>query len=149
VIRTIALAALAIGLTTAPATGAGGAARSAHFQSPSGNINCRVDATSAHCLVKRNAWRRRPSRPTWCDTDWFPAEVSLSGSRLTLGSCRGDVGPMCLPAAGLRCTTLAYGKSVTVGAIRCTSARNGVTCRRRIGRRVGFRIAREGYVLYR
>jgi hypothetical protein len=33
--------------------------------------------------------------------------------------------------------------------VRCASARSGVTCRRRDGRRVGFRIAREGYTLYR
>ena len=123
--------------------------RLVHFQSPSGNINCILDATYADCLVRRHAWRNPPARPAACDLDWVPSEVSLSGRRLSVGACRGDVGPLCLGSGGLRCTTLAYGRSVVVGAIRCASARNGVTCRRRDGRRIGFRIAREGYTLFR
>jgi hypothetical protein len=48
-----------------------------------------------------------------------------------------------------RCTTLGYGRSVDLGPIRCTSATIGVTCRYRTAPRVGFRIAREGYVIFR
>jgi hypothetical protein len=44
---------------------------------------------------------------------------------------------------------LAYGRALTLGSVRCVSATNGVTCRRLDGRRVGFRVAREGYTLYR
>ena len=64
---------------------------------------------------------------------------------MTIGACRGDVGPLCFRD----CTTLAYGKSVDIGPIRCRSAVNGVTCRYVRGKLAGFRIAREGYVVWR
>jgi hypothetical protein len=54
-----------------------------------------------------------------------------------------------MASAGLGCRVLRYGQSVARGQIRCTSTMAGVTCRRRDGRRVGFLIARERYVLYR
>ena len=119
-----------------------------HFRSPSGNINCLVTTTFADCLVKQNSWRTLPRRPASCDVDFFPAEVILSGNRVGVGSCRGDVGPLCVPTTADRCSVLGYGRSVTVGRIRCSSATNGVTCRRTDNGK-GFRIAREGYVLYR
>ncbi|HEY7794509.1 MAG TPA: DUF6636 domain-containing protein [Gaiellaceae bacterium] len=118
-----------------------------HFQSPSGNINCLVFTSGAECVVKKQSWPRLPPRPASCDLDWVPANVSLSGTRLFVGACRGDVGPLCYRGSG--CRTLRYGRAITVGRIRCVSATNGVTCRRTDGRRVGFRIAREGYRLYR
>jgi Family of unknown function (DUF6636) len=132
---------------------AGGAGRAApaesfvHFQSPSGNINCLVFRTGAECVVKKQTWARLPARPATCDLDWVPANLGLSGTRLFVGACRGDVGPLCYRGSG--CTTLAYGRARTLGKVRCVSATNGVTCRRLDGRRVGFRIAREGYTLYR
>lgn len=125
------------------------AARDSHFQSPSGNINCRLEASWVDCLVKKDTWPTHRSRPASCEVDWFPAEISLAGQGLRVGSCRGDVGPLCLPQTGLTCSVLAYGRSVSNGLIRCVSAKNGVTCRRRDGRHVGFRIAREGYTLFR
>ena len=142
-----------LALAVAGLMGASGAhaapQRLVHFQSPSGNINCILDATYADCLVRRQVWRNLPARPASCDLDWVPSEISLSGRKIFVGACRGDVGPLCLPRGGLRCTTLAYGRSVVVGGIRCVSAVNGVTCRRRDGRRIGFRVAREGYTLFR
>ena len=45
--------------------------------------------------------------------------------------------------------TLAYGKSLSIGPIRCRSALNGVTCRYVSGKLAGFRIARQGYVVWR
>ncbi len=62
----------------------------------------------------------------------------------------GDVGPLCGPSgSGLTCTTLAYGRSVDLGPIRCSSATTGVTCRYRSAPRAGFRVAREGYAVFR
>ena len=127
--------------------GAAAAATSAHFRSPSGNINCRMEPSFVDCLVRANTWPHRPRRPASCDVDWFPAELVLSGRRVRVGSCRGDVGPSCGP--GLPCSVLRYGRSVTVGRFRCLSARSAVTCRRTDGRRVGFRISREGYRVFR
>ena len=139
-----ALLVLALALPTA---GSAQAQSFVHFRSPSGNINCIVFANGAQCLVKKQSWLRLPPRPASCDLDWVPAELSLSGTRLFVGACRGDVGPLCYRGAG--CRTLAYGRGITVGKVRCRSATNGVTCRRLDGRHVGFRIAREGYTLFR
>jgi hypothetical protein len=119
-----------------------------HFRSPSGNINCYLGATFADCLVRRNTWPRKPVKPRSCDLDFNPAEIAVSAGRLTIGACRGDVGPLC----GLgndRCVVLAYGRSATRGPLRCESSPAGVTCRFVTGRRRGFTIAREGYRLYR
>jgi hypothetical protein len=148
VIRRIGLALAVVALLGAPGAVAA-PQRLVHFQSPSGNINCILDVTFASCLVKRHTWRNLPARPPSCDTDWIPSEVSLGRRSVSAGVCRGDVGPLCVPNTSLRCTTLAYGRSVVRGAIRCSSAVNGVTCRRRDGRRIGFRVAREGYTLFR
>jgi Family of unknown function (DUF6636) len=125
-----------------------------HFQSPSGNINCiggavfQSQPAFVQCLVRRNSWPRLRPKPASCDLDWDAATVSLSRGRATVGSCRGDIGPLCVNTSD-RCSTLAYGRSVDMGPIRCTSTTAGVTCRYRTGRRPGFLIAREHYVLYR
>jgi hypothetical protein len=129
--------------------------RSAHFKSPSGNINCRLDDRGSRgfvdCIVLENQWPVRPAKPASCDVDFFPAEIELGATgRMTVGGCRGDIGPACLRAAPYRCTTLAYGRSITSRHFRCSSAANGITCIvRRRSNRTGFRIAREGYALFR
>jgi hypothetical protein len=126
----------------------------AHFQSPSGNINCigagafQGQPAFVQCLVRKNSWPRLAPRPRSCDLDWDPATISLSRSRVSVGSCRGDIGPLCVYTSD-RCSTLGYGRSVDVGPIRCTSTAAGVTCRYRTAPRAGFLIARERYVLYR
>lgn len=146
----LVLAALAAALVVVGSTPARrGVARDIHFQSPSGNINCRLESAWVDCLVQKETWPRHPSKPASCDLDWFPSEISMSGLVVRVGHCRGDVGPLCAPHAGLRCSVLEYGHFSSVGPIRCVSAKNGVTCRRRDGRQVGFRIAREGYTLFR
>ena len=124
-----------------------------HFRSPSGNINCLLGAGNgspnfADCLVKQHAWPHHPAKPARCDLDFDPFDIGLSGTQVYVGSCRGDIGPLCGPGTE-RCTVLGYGRSVTQGGIRCTSAQSGVTCRRLTGRHVGFMISREGYRVYR
>ena len=80
---------------------------------------------SSSASRRRRRGRACRARPANCDLDWIPAELSLGSRRVIIGSCRGDVGPMCFND----CTTLRYGKSVNIGPIRCRSAANGVTCR--------------------
>jgi hypothetical protein len=129
-------------------------AKLVHFQSPSGNINCIGAAADSYepafvdCLVRRNTWPSKRAKPSNCDLDWDPTTLGLSKRKVFVGSCRGDIGPLC-GLSNDRCSTLAYGRSVDMGTIRCTSATTGVTCRYRTSPRAGFRIAREGYVLYR
>jgi hypothetical protein len=143
--RAILIAVLALGV--AGAAPAAAATDFVHFKSPSGAINC-IGGTSpafVDCLVKNARWPSSPPRPAGCDLDWEPHELTLASRRVTLGSCRGDVGPLCSED----CTTLRYGRSVNVGPIRCRSAANGVTCRYVRGTLAGFRIAREGHVVWR
>jgi hypothetical protein len=119
-----------------------------------GNINCIGQAAYqgspafVECLVRKSTWPNKRAKPATCDLDWDPNTLSLSKRRVYVGSCRGDIGPLCVYTSD-RCSTLAYGRFVDIGPIRCTSATTGVTCRYRTARKVGFRIAREGYVLYR
>jgi hypothetical protein len=126
-----------------------------HFQSPSGNINCIGAPAGAlggpafvDCLVRANTWPSKRAKPVSCDLDWDPTTLGLSKRKVFVGSCRGDIGPLCVHTSD-GCRTLAYGRRVDIGPIRCTSATAGVTCRYRTAPRAGFRIAREGYVLYR
>jgi hypothetical protein len=143
--RVTILAALALAALGAAPVGA--VTSLVHFKSPSGNINC-IGGTSpvfVECLVLHSAWPKSPARPAGCDLDWEAHNISLGGRRVSLGACRGDVGPRCFHD----CRTLAYGKSVSIGPIRCRSAANGVTCRYVRGKLAGFRIAREGYIVWR
>jgi hypothetical protein len=143
--RAILLAAFAlVALAAAPA---GAATRLVHFKSPTGNLNC-IGGTApvfVECIAKKATWPSLRARPANCDLDWIPADLSLGSRRVIIGSCRGDVGPSCFRD----CTTLHYGKSVNIGSIRCRSAANGITCRYVKGTLAGFRIAREGYVVWR
>src|SRR4051794_3026675 len=134
-------------------------ARSFHFKSPSGNINCRGEATGVVCLLRHNSWKKLRPKPASCDVDWSPTDMSLFLGRHTerwsvaVGGCRGDVGPPCYPQDP--CVVLKYGSSVTASVkgrgIRCTSRASGVTCARFGGGAGahGFRIARQGYALLR
>jgi hypothetical protein len=147
ILTILALAAILVGPASA-------GARLVHFKSPSGNINCLGGTPSpsspawVSCMVLKETWPHLPTRPKECDVDFYAPEIGLGDRRVSLGSCRGDVGPVCYPGSG-RCTTLGYGRSVSIGPIRCRSAANGITCRYVRGKLAGFRIAREGYVVWR
>jgi hypothetical protein len=124
-----------------------------HFQTPSGNINCiggpafQGQPAFVECLARKATWLNKPRKPASCDLDWDPQTISLSRRKVSLGSCRGDIGPLCVYTSD-KCSTLGYGRSVTIGPIRCSSATTGVTCRYTTAPRAGFWIAREHYVLY-
>ena len=128
-----------------------------HFQSPSGNINCiggpayQGSPAFVQCLVKQHSWPKSitPRRPARCDLDYDPYTISLGNRRVSVGSCRGDIGPLCVQATADKCSTLAYGRSVGIGPFLCQSLKAGVECRYRTGSKAGFRIARETYILYR
>jgi hypothetical protein len=145
-----ALLIAALGLIAFGAAPAGGASPFVHFRTPSGNINCigSVGGTIpvfVECMSRQAKWPHTPPRPIGCDLDWEPYNLGLSQRRVSIGACRGDVGPRCFND----CTTLRYGRSVNIGPIRCRSAVNGVTCRYVRGKLAGFRIARQGYVVWR
>lgn len=146
-------AAVAIAIATAAVAGAAPAAsaRTVHFRTPTNGINC-VAVTGTRpwvdCLVKRATWATAP-RPASCqDLEWVPNQVRLSGRKVTTGSCRGDVGPLCIPGTE-PCIVLRYGRSVRIGLVTCTARRSALTCRRRDGGREGFRVSRMRLVRYR
>ena len=126
---------------------AGAATPFVHFRSPSGHINCIGGSTPVFvdCLVRGATWAKPPVKPARCDLDWSPYELDLVSRKVSIGACRGDVGPRCFND----CTTLRYGTSVNIGPIRCRSAASGITCRYVRGKLAGFRIARAGYIVWR
>ena len=131
-----------------------------HFTAPSKNIDCMIytfdSSTSVGCLVESASWKKRPARPSDCELDWSPTEISLSsettGSKrvnsVSLGSCRGDIGPLCA-SGNDGCTTLGYGKTATLGPITCTSKTSGIMCVTNAGPKRGFTVNRAGYTLLR
>lgn len=136
-----------VALAAAFAPPAVGAGSFVHFQSPSGNLDCIGSSSPAfvQCLAQHAAWPAKRARPAGCELDWSPYELTLERRAVRIGSCRGDVGPLCLG----NCNTLRYGKSVNIGPIRCRSAINGITCRYVRGKLAGFRIARAGSTVWR
>src|SRR5262249_41183794 len=113
---------LVLGLAAAFGTQALGgpsarAARTFHFKSPSGNINCGGGTTGVTCLLLHNSWKKMRPRPASCDLDWSPTDMSLfldsrRGSwGVAGGGCRGDIGPRCYPQDP--CVVLRYGASIT------------------------------------
>ncbi len=153
--RAIPLGALGVAAALAGlAAPAAALAALTHFTSPTGNIDClgfTSPAPGVDCLVQSASWPRVPPRPAACDLDWVGTEISIDNRHVRLGSCRGDIGPLCVPSgsSGDRCRVLRYGGAVAIGPIRCSSARAGVTCRTRNGRGAGFAVAREGYRILR
>ncbi len=144
----IALVPALLGALAAPAVAQ---ADFMHFTTPSGNIDCvaSFDSPAVDCLVQRASWPRVPPRPDDCDLDWIGTQIGLARGRVSLGSCRGDVGPACFAQSG-DCPALPYGTSLTLPSkVRCTSRRSALTCRARRGAGVGFTVSRQGYRIVR
>jgi hypothetical protein len=108
-----------------------------HFQTPSGNIGCYLDASGARCDIRGRSWNPPPA-PASCELDY--------GQGLTLGRdgasfvCAGDTtlgGP----------ATLAYGSSAQRGPFLCESEAAGVTCTD-VGTGAGFFVSREDYRIF-
>ncbi len=149
-LRTVLVSVVLLGSVTVAAPAAMGFVQ---ITSPSRNIDCIVDASdggTASCVVERTTWKSYPKRPANCDLDWARSQVTLWKRRVSLGGCRGDVGPQCITGQATPCRVLAYRKSVVVGGIRCTSTTSGMVCRRTTGvKRQGFKVSMQGYTLYK
>jgi hypothetical protein len=138
----------ALGMTTVGAAGAQKVTIE-NFTSPSGNIHCLVmldeTDTSADCTVLKPARAKLKTKPADCELDWDPTEILLivKGTKTSVeeGGCRGDIGPYC-PGD---CKRLAFGSSVNVGKIRCTSLPEGIQCQTTTGKRKGFLIAARSW----
>jgi hypothetical protein len=122
-----------------------------HFTTPSKNIDCVADfsAPSVDCLVQKASWARVPPKPAGCDLDWIGTEIALSRGRVSLGACRGDIGPLCVEQSG-DCPALPYGTSLTLPSkVRYPSLRSARACVPCAGAGPGFTVSRGGYRIFR
>lgn len=108
------------------------------FTSPSGNVGCYLDASMARCDIAERSWAP-PLRPASCAFAYGQG-MTLRTGRPAEFVCAGDT------ALGSG-DELAYGDSITAGALRCESADTGITCRDTKTRH-GFAISREAYHLF-
>jgi hypothetical protein len=109
-----------------------------HFAAPSRNITCSMTTTEATCSIAQlNA---KPAPVDGCHgTVGYVVTLDADGKVDT--PC---VAPADQPdAASSKVTALAYGKSVTLGPLTCSSSETGVECRAK-GTGKGFTIARAG-----
>lgn len=108
------------------------------FSSPSGNVGCYLDSTTARCDIGERDWAP-PPRPSDCEFDYGQG-ITLSVGESPAFVCAGDT------ALGGG-APLAYGQSVTAGTLRCESAETGITCIDSATTH-GFSIARERYRMF-
>ena len=139
---TTMLAALAA--ASALAAGAASGASAHHytfFESPTRNLGCVILDRTARCDIVQRSWSP-PRRPKSC-----PKEVDF-GQGLTV-SASGPARLVCAGDTALDPTApiLAYGQVDASGALVCSSAIAGMSCRSiRSGH--GFFISRERYRLF-
>ncbi len=125
----------------APARAAAPVLHHTFFESPSRNIGCVILDGVARCDIVERSWML-PARPSGC-----PPEVDF-GQGLTVSQtgaaqlvCAGDT------AIDPSAPVLPYGSADAVGALRCSSAFAGMTCRStRSGH--GFFISRTRYSMF-
>ncbi|MBJ7457142.1 MAG: hypothetical protein JHC74_13890 [Thermoleophilia bacterium] len=106
------------------------------FATPSRNIGCIGDRTEVRCDIRQTS-ATPPKKPANCRFDWGDA-FSVRPTGRGRGVCHSDTA---LPAPGQKIRILAYGTSITLGKITCTSRRSGLTCRNRGDH--GFFLSRE------
>jgi hypothetical protein len=144
VVAVLALLLPAVPAAAAPVAGPAepAAARFVSFQSPSGNIHCYVStgrrSGQARCDILQKSFDE-PVTPPRCQGDY--------GNAVGVGK-RGRASFLCVfdSAVNPDSRVLRYGRTVRVGAFRCTSKRSGMTCRNvRSGH--GFTLARDSYRL--
>ena len=119
------------------------ARRQVFFHSPSKNIYCIIfrfqGKATARCDIMQRTWPA-PHRPHSCHLDYGNgAEVGPHGKGHF--TCAGDT----ILGQGHR--VLRYGRSIKLGAIKCTSRRTGMTCRS-VESDHGFAISRDAVAFF-
>jgi hypothetical protein len=135
----LALAALALAVSAAPAWAAGGIT---WFKTPSKNIYCAWFHESGskqelRCDVQELA--HPAPKPHGCQFDWGGA-FGMSSSGRASALCVSD------SVHDKRAKTLGYGKTRRYGSFSCTSKTSGLRCSNRSGH--GFSLNRERYRLF-
>lgn len=120
-------------------------ADSPRFATPSRNIACQMNDTSAagdgdaRCDVAQRTWTL-PVPPAGC-AGAFGGGALVSGAQRGALTCAGDT----VADPGLQ--VLPYGRALSFGGIVCDSQETGVRCVNR-GTGHGFRVARSSYDLF-
>jgi hypothetical protein len=109
------------------------------FHSPSRNIDCVISGDEARCDIRRHSFRA-PPRPRSCDLEWGSVVAVGKASKRGGFACVGDT------ARDPKAKTLAYGKTIRAGGMRCTSRTDGIRCHNDRGH--GFLLARARYLLF-
>lgn len=114
------------------------------FRAPSGNIFCMIANqpggwVGARCDIMDVTVQSFARRPADCPLDWGHAfEVGIAGAGAPV--CAGDT------VADPDAPVLAYGRSVRLGGLSCSSASTGMTCTNREGH--GFTLARRAQQVF-
>lgn len=147
--RTLRILIAAFVLAAVGATSATAAA-GVDFTSPLKNIRCHGDSTApayVDCSIAQQRWPSQPARPQACQGVFHPHEFELSAGRVSVGRC-GAARAYCATS----CQTLAYGNSIDLGPIECTSSKTsgsahngGLACRYTQGKHARFHLAIEAY----
>jgi hypothetical protein len=108
------------------------------FSSPTKNIGCFIARDGVRCDIRERSWK--PPHPhRACELD-FGQGITLTPGDMPSFVCAGDT------ALGSK-STLAYGKAIQAGVLRCDSKPTGMTCRdTKTGR--GFTLSRQIYKLF-
>lgn len=110
------------------------------FTSPSGNIYCYIDPSSARCDIRDRDWSP-PPRPADCPSfTGYGQGLIVTPGRPAMIVCAGDT-------TYNENGALAYGQSIRAGVLRCTSTQSGMTCLDTQSGN-GFTIARQGYQIF-
>ncbi len=131
-----------VSVAIADTTGTVERPRLSEFQSPSTNIHCNIvkvrGGNSARCDIDEHSFTS-PPKPETCHFDWGPF-VKVR-KRAYWACVRG-------PATGSPdVPVLHYGHSRTVGHVRCTSRRTGMTCTN-LKTRHGFKLSRAAATFF-
>lgn len=111
------------------------------FVSPTKNISCIGDSGSVRCDLRQHTFRP-PPRPRSCDLEWGDSYAVARRGRAYV-VCHGDT---TLPSPGQRVRVLAYGRSIRIGRVVCTSRTSGVTSRNPAGH--GFTVSKQRLRLF-
>jgi hypothetical protein len=108
------------------------------FVSPSENVGCVLDVDYLRCDIAKRDWAP-PPRPADCEFDYGQGIALTPGERAAF-VCAGDT-----TLGGS--SVLAYGQTISRGALSCTSAESGISCRDADSGR-GFSLSRQVYQLF-
>lgn len=96
------------------------------LRTPSGNIECVLDAElGAICVAHSHEWTL-PPKPVSCEFEWTDG-VTLTASGRPHFRCASDI-PFGPANRYWPRTALPYGASVIAGGVTCTSHSDGLTC---------------------